>query len=45
MAQSKELQRFFGYPRVAEAPITPYKKADDANPVFSGGLLMIGAWL
>ena len=38
-------RRFFGYPKAVEAPSTPYKKADDANPIFSGGLLVVGAWL
>src|SRR5271163_1776415 len=45
MAQKEEKQRFFGYPKAIEAPIMPYKKADDANPVFRGTLLVVGAWL
>ena len=46
MADSTEGKaRFFGYPKAVEAPVTPYKKADDANPVFSGTLLVVGAWL
>jgi hypothetical protein len=45
MAQNGGKQRFFGYPKPVEAPITPYKKVDDANPVFSGTLLVVGAWL
>ncbi|KAH7318930.1 amidase signature domain-containing protein [Rhexocercosporidium sp. MPI-PUGE-AT-0058] len=46
MAQSKQTPpRFFGYPRAVEAPAIPYKKKDDANPVFTGVLLLIGAWI
>jgi hypothetical protein len=45
MAPKEDAPRFFGYPRAVEAPITPYKKADDANPVFSGTVLVLGAWL
>jgi hypothetical protein len=37
--------RFFGYPKPVEAPLIPFTKAEDANPVFSGTLLVIGAWL
>ncbi|RDL42360.1 uncharacterized protein BP5553_02339 [Venustampulla echinocandica] len=44
MAESNE-KRFFAYPRAVEGPEIPYKKSDDKNPVFSGFLLMIGAWL
>ena len=45
MAQNDQKQRFLGYPKAVEAPITPYNKKDDANPVFSGTLLVVGAWL
>lgn len=45
MAQKDEKQRFFGYPKAIEAPITPYKKADDANPVVRGTPLLVGGWL
>lgn len=45
MAQGTEKQRFFGYPKAIEAPIVPYKKKDDANPVFGGTILVVGAWL
>ncbi|KUJ08665.1 amidase signature enzyme [Mollisia scopiformis] len=38
-------KRFANYPLAVEAPKVPYKKEDDANPVFSGRLLAIGAWL
>jgi hypothetical protein len=38
-------QRFFGYPRPVEAPAIPYTKSDDANPVFRGFILVVGAWL
>lgn len=41
----KQAQRFFGYPSAVEGPIILYKKADDANPVFRGLLLVVGAWL
>jgi hypothetical protein len=41
----KGKQRFFGYPQAVEAPISPYRKVDDANPVFSGTILVVGAWL
>jgi hypothetical protein len=44
MAQ-KNQPRFFGYPKAVEAPVTQYKKKDDANPVFSGTVLVVGAWL
>ncbi|KAH6681341.1 amidase signature domain-containing protein [Halenospora varia] len=46
MAESTEQrQRFFGYPRAVEGPNIPYRKSDDKNPVFSGFLLVVGAWL
>lgn len=46
MDESKETpQRFYGYPKPVEAPTIPYKKSEDANPVFSGPLLVVGAWL
>jgi hypothetical protein len=45
MDEDKPKQRFFGYPKPIQAPNIPYKKADDANPVFSGTLLVVGAWL
>ncbi|KAL2060123.1 hypothetical protein VTL71DRAFT_9945 [Oculimacula yallundae] len=46
MDQSQQpASRFFGYPRAVEGPAVPYKKKDDANPVFSGTLLLIGAWI
>ncbi|TVY31473.1 Fatty acid amide hydrolase [Lachnellula subtilissima] len=38
-------QRFFGYPKPIKGPIIPYKKAEDANPVVRGTLLVVGAWL
>ncbi len=38
-------QRFYGYPRPIEAHHIPFTKSEDANPVFSGFILMIGAWL
>jgi hypothetical protein len=38
-------QRFYGYPRPVEAPHIPFTKSDDANPVFRGLLLAVGAWL
>jgi len=38
-------QRFYGYPRPVEAPLIPFTKSDDANPVFRGLLLVVGAWL
>jgi len=38
-------QRFYGYPRPVEAPHIPFTKSDDANPVFRGLLLVVGAWL
>lgn len=41
----KQTQRFFGYPSPIEGPTIPYKKTDDANPVFRGLLLVVGAWL
>lgn len=37
--------RFSGYPLELEALRIPYKKEDDANPVFSGAILALGAWL
>jgi hypothetical protein len=37
--------RYLGYPQAIEAPRIPYKKSEDANPVFRGTLLVIGAWL
>jgi hypothetical protein len=37
--------RFFGYPKPVEAPNLPFTKSEDANPVFSGILLVVGAWL
>jgi hypothetical protein len=43
--ETKSTRRFFGYPKPVEAPVTPFTKSDDANPVFSGILLVIGAWL
>ncbi|KAK0124170.1 D-lactate ferricytochrome c oxidoreductase [Cadophora gregata] len=46
MGESKQAAtRFFGYPRAVEAPVTPYKKKEDANPVFTGVLLLTGAWI
>jgi hypothetical protein len=41
----QRLARFVGYPRPVEAPVIPYTKADDANPVFRGTPLVLGAWL
>ncbi|KAN0094263.1 amidase signature enzyme [Hyaloscypha variabilis] len=38
-------QRFYGYPRPVEAPYIPFTKSDNANPVFRGLLLAVGAWL
>jgi hypothetical protein len=38
-------KRFANYPLAVEAPKIPYTKDDDANPVFSGRILAIGAWL
>jgi len=38
-------QRFFGYPKPIKGPTIPYKKAEDANPVIRGTLLVVGAWL
>ena len=38
-------QRFYGYPRPIEAPHIPFTKSEDSNPVFSGFVLMVGAWL
>tara|TARA_R110002060_G_scaffold75893_1_gene85825 strand:- start:1314 stop:1583 length:270 start_codon:yes stop_codon:yes gene_type:complete len=43
--QPEAAPRFFGYPRAVEAPATPYRKKEDANPVFTGVLLLIGAWM
>ncbi|CZT03894.1 hypothetical protein WAI453_011006 [Rhynchosporium graminicola] len=37
--------RFFGYPRAVEGPTIPYQKKKDANPAFSGIILVIGAWI
>lgn len=46
MEQSEQTTpSFYGYPRAVEAPLIPYKKKDDANPVFRGSLLVIGAWM
>jgi hypothetical protein len=41
----KTQQRFVGYPRAVEGPNIPYKEIVDKNPVFSGNILMIGAWM
>jgi hypothetical protein len=38
-------RRFFGYPKAVEGPKVPYSKKDDANPKFSGTVLVIGAWM
>jgi hypothetical protein len=38
-------KRFFGYPKATEGPKITYSKRDDANPVFAGIVLVIGAWL
>ena len=46
MEQSKPRpQRFYGYPRPVEGPHVPLTKSDDANPVFRGFPLVVGAWL
>lgn len=37
--------RFFGYPKAVEAHTIPFTKSSDANPVFGGTLLVVGAWL
>ena len=36
-------RRFFGYPEADEGPKVPYLKKDDANPIFGGIVLVIGA--
>lgn len=45
MEGPKQTRRFFGYPKPLEAPIIPFTKSEDANPVFNGTLLVIGAWI
>ncbi|KAH8817025.1 amidase signature domain-containing protein [Xylogone sp. PMI_703] len=45
MAEPRPPKLFFGYPKPVEAPQTPFKPADDKNPVFSGYMLLIGSWL
>ncbi|TVY62777.1 Fatty acid amide hydrolase, partial [Lachnellula suecica] len=46
MEEPKETpQRFYGYPRAIEGPTVPFTRDADANPVFRGTLLVIGAWL
>jgi hypothetical protein len=42
---TERAQHFVGYPEAVEAPLVPYKKIPDANPVFRGTLLALGAWL
>ncbi|CAG8972362.1 hypothetical protein HYALB_00005030 [Hymenoscyphus albidus] len=41
----KKTQRFFGYPSAVKGPDVPYQNHEDANPVVTGILLVIGAWL
>jgi hypothetical protein len=38
-------RRFFGYPKPVEGPKVPFKMDIEANPVLSGMLLVIVAWL
>ncbi|CZR69813.1 related to glutamyl-tRNA(Gln) amidotransferase subunit A [Phialocephala subalpina] len=47
MAESKNeiTPRFSGYPRAVELPNLRLRNTEDANPVFRGQLLVIGAWL
>ena len=45
MEAKQAVPRFFGYPKPIEAPTIPFTKSHDKNPVFSGALLVIGAWL
>ena len=42
---TESVQLFVGYPQAVEAPLIPYKKTPDTNPVFRGTLLALGAWL
>jgi hypothetical protein len=44
-APGEVAQRFFGYPQPIEGPHVPYQKKDDVNPIFSGTLLVVGAWM
>ncbi|EKD13264.1 uncharacterized protein L3040_007340 [Drepanopeziza brunnea f. sp. 'multigermtubi'] len=44
-SNSHSQPKFFGYPQPVQGPHTPYQKKDDANPVFRGPLLVIGAWI
>jgi hypothetical protein len=47
MAESKNeiTPRFSGYPRAVKLPNLRLRNTEDANPVFRGQLLVIGAWL
>lgn len=45
MAESATTPRFSGYPRAVKLPSLRLRNTEDANPIFRGQLLVIGAWL